>query len=211
MKLYIDIETAPNDLINPKLIKSLRDNMRPDMRMKDAEKSKQEKFDKLMDEAALNPLLNKIILIGVATNEDSIVSFCAPTELETLQQFARYTDSLPFSDHIVTFNGYSFDLPVIKIRCAVNQVSVRLQNLDLEKYSESNRDLRLLLTNYDKFAVGTLEQWAFLFGYDGESSTISGADIPQLYAEGKIDIIREKNINDIKLLRFLDQKMSLTM
>lgn len=86
---------------------------------------------------------------------------------------------------IVTFNGKGFDLPVLRARDAL----LRIPRSDppwrrlLYPYADDQHaDLRLILSNDDRRAYGTLQHWAESFGIHAEEH---GAEVYGWVRDGK--------------------------
>lgn len=134
-----------------------------------------------VETTGLNPLEHRIVAIGVSGEWGNRDILMGP-EHETLKAFwkiVRKTDR-PI---LVGFN-FDFDWQFLKLR----SLKHRLPIVHCEKYVE-RKDLRLILDS-DRYKKGTtLDAYCeFLAIHDGDC--ISGADIPKLFEEGKLDEIR---------------------
>jgi len=198
MKLYLDIETAIDENLNKELLASLRERMKVD------------KFGKLLEEAALNPLLNRVIAIGFAFGGEEPRCIIHKREVDTLEEFQTImTHNLAnLSPQVVTFNGSSFDIPNLQVAFAKMYMKFPLPIPHSKYNSDYYFDVRGFLTNFNQFAIGTLEEWCMRFGVSLEKQEISGGDIPMLWENGddhSLDVIAKKNNTDIKMLRNLSK------
>lgn len=74
--------------------------------------------------------------------------------------FERFRDI----DAIVTFNGFSFDLPFLKHRAVVKRTPIP-RTWPTRRYGTwPHCDLRMILGDWDKFAPGNLQFWCREFG-----------------------------------------------
>lgn len=207
MNFYLDIETAPEDhALIQDLINNIKDNIKPDPRAKDAAVSRLDKFEKLMDEAALLPLLNRIVAISYTVDTTEAHCIYSTNEKELVSQFMEVVReqliTLKDTFCLVTFNGHSFDLPVLRCKLAKYLIDPMGINWNPGKYAfDFHFDVRNALTNFDQYGRGTLEQWAMYFKVPVDYKGISGKDVPLLFENGKFDEIAEKGKTDIEILR----------
>jgi Predicted 3'-5' exonuclease related to the exonuclease domain of PolB len=215
MEVYLDIETAPMDFsTNQPLFNNVKENIKPDGRAKDPTASKVEKFNKLIEESALEPLLNRIVAISYAFDESDPVCQVSADEHAILDTFRldfnnainKYIASNLLSQSLITlitFNGQSFDLPILRIKLAKHQIA-HFFSFNPKRYDQERHfDVREALTNFDQYGRGTQEQWALHFGIPVDYEGVSGKDIPDLFEAKEFSTIAKKGITDIKVLRQL--------
>jgi uncharacterized protein YprB with RNaseH-like and TPR domain len=210
--LYLDIETAGDDKLSPELTESLKASVKPDARAKDSEASRQAKWMDMLEDAPLSPLMNRVIAIGYAVEvEDKIATGCIIDENEKLildQFLAVVQSTLPTK--VITFNGYNFDLPNLRIAFMRHGLQFPIRNVS--KYDTNYHiDLRQVLTNYDQYGKGTQSQWCLRLGIPVTNTLITGADIPGLWKDRNFDAIKDKCLDDITLLISLSKKVSLCL
>ena len=70
-------------------------------------------------------------------------------------------ERLVHQDHIITFNGNSFDLPMLKMRGLIHGLYTYAIDFNIKAWSERCIDIRYQLT--DKFGVGDLAYWCRAF------------------------------------------------
>src|SRR5207249_6071127 len=91
-------------------------------------------------------------------------------EAGMLQDFARFADD--YRPHLVTYNGRSFDLPVIALRCLRHGVPMRFffQDRDYRyRFSDSGHiDLYDFLSEHGAARVGSLDAIARVMGLPGK-------------------------------------------
>ena len=118
-----------------------------------------------------NPLKEKIICISVITENGVVKSFARSNEKIILEEFWKYIDRL-LEVELIGFNCYSFDYRYLVVRSWVNSVTI-------EKYNLTVTDLRIVLNGEDKFAPGTLADFAKALCY--EIKTSNGSTMREKY------------------------------
>jgi hypothetical protein len=111
---------------------------------------------------------------------------CAKEEQALLQAtLERLASAVGKGTLLVTFNGKQFDLWMLRMRAAILRVPtsrIPWSRL-LYPYSEDlHCDLRLVLGNHERRAVGTLEAWCSVFGIASEDR---GAEVWDMVREGR--------------------------
>ena len=128
------------------------------------------------------------------------------TEKRTLEIFWRIIQHVIPRESglpLVSFNGKGFDLPYILIRSLINQVDIPLAGKGAftkwnAKYTtDFHVDMRSIFNNYDNYARGTLDEYAYRMGLTQVMQGDSGADVPIWYNEGKFNQILQKNMLDV--------------
>jgi len=101
-------------------------------------------------------------------------------------------ERLVHQDHIITFNGNSFDLKLLKLRGVINGLHTTMP-FNIKQWSEHYIDVRYQLT--DKFGVGDLKYWARVFGIEPpkwdegmDKSDLSQYPIEQVVKACKSDV-----------------------
>jgi DNA polymerase elongation subunit (family B) len=215
--LYLDIETAGDDKLSPELTESLKASVKPDARAKDSEASRQAKWMDMLEDAPLSPLMNRVIAVGYAHCDDSNLDaaqlnrYCIIDESEgrvlgLLSEVVKeYTPT-----KIITFNGYNFDLPMLRIAFMRHGLQFPIRNVS--KYDTNYHiDLRQVLTNYDQYGKGTQSQWCLRLGIPVTNTLITGADIPSLWKDRNFEAIKSKNLDDLSFLISLYKKVRLCL
>ena len=212
--LYLDIETAGDDVLPVALVESLKASIKPDARRKDAQASIDEKYLEMIVEAPLNNLLNRVIAIGYAITSDSedlkpLVTFkdvIVEEHEKVLLTHLHTVCSIHSPIKIFTFNGYNFDLPILRI--AFMRHGINFPFRMTSKYDTNYHiDCRQILTNYDQYGKGTQEQWCMRLGIPVEPSGITGADIPSLWKDRNFEAIKGKCLDDLDMLVALSRKV----
>jgi uncharacterized protein YprB with RNaseH-like and TPR domain len=118
-------------------------------------------------------------LIGIGFFKDSLFKveqFFLPDFGREYEVFQYINDILPKFDYLISFNGKSFDLPLLKSRFILNRMSAdwdRLQHIDLLHLAR-----RIWKDSLDSLNLGMVEEK--LLGRQ-RSGDIPGALIPQAY------------------------------
>jgi predicted PolB exonuclease-like 3'-5' exonuclease len=100
---------------------------------------------------------------------------------------------------LVTFNGSSFDLPVLRYRAMVNGVSapgLASRNY-FNRYTEDAVDLCDVLASFSSQGKATLHEMSRVMGLPGKPSGIHGGEVEKYYREGKIREIADYCESDV--------------
>ena len=90
-------------------------------------------------------------------------------------------DEIETVDTIVTFNGYSFDIPLLMRRSWYLGVEPS-KRIDMRKYQNGNHiDVRMVLGNWDSYARGNLDLYGSLKLDIGKTDGISGSMVQGLW------------------------------
>lgn len=122
---------------------------------------------KVENEARTLPWGCSIVAVGaLPLDHDGGHCFAAgPDEVEIL---VESMDAIEDAERIVTFNGYDFDLPILRTRCVV--LGIKLPNVIRSmphRYStDKHVDLRNILGGFYRKRTGTLREWCWRFGVD---------------------------------------------
>jgi predicted PolB exonuclease-like 3'-5' exonuclease len=125
-------------------------------------------------------------------------------EAESLADFVRFVGREHC--HLVTYNGRTFDLPVLVNRCLKHGVPFRAYFTDRTyryRYSELGHiDLADVLTEHGAARRPAFESVARLVGLPGKLD-VDGSMVASLHAEGKLDAIRTHCLQDVVQTAFL--------
>jgi predicted PolB exonuclease-like 3'-5' exonuclease len=119
------------------------------------------------------------------------------TEKELISSFVDRIAQL--SPQLATFNGSSFDLPVLRYRAMVKGVAAPGLMLRpyFNRYTEDAVDLCDVLSSFSSQAKVTLHELCRVAGLPGKPGGISGADVEKYYREGRIREIADYCETDV--------------
>jgi predicted PolB exonuclease-like 3'-5' exonuclease len=100
---------------------------------------------------------------------------------------------------LVTFNGHSFDLPVLRYRAMVNRIAASgLQVRDyFHRYTEDALDLCDILGSYVPGAKVKLDEVAKILGLAGKPQGVNGSQVEEMVLAGKIDEVARYCESDV--------------
>ncbi len=151
------------------------------------------------DKFALSPFTGQVILVGLLDNNGQTMQYGldGATEKVVLQDAWRTMNTLMSEGYrMVSFNGKKFDVPYLWKRAMIKGINLTptiALNLLMHQYNN--------FWHYDVFNVlggeGSLAKWNYLLGYGTEFENIAN-EIAGWYEEKKFDVIKQKNIADIR-------------
>jgi 3'-5' exonuclease len=148
-----------------------------------------------------------IVCIGalVAHREDgrwAIDALGAPhvgerSEKELISSFVERIAEL--SPQLVTFNGSSFDLPVLRYRAMVHCVAAPglASRPYFHRYTEDAIDLCDLLSSFSPQGKSTMHELCRVMGLPGKPDGMSGGEVEKYYRDGRIRDIAEYCESDV--------------
>jgi predicted PolB exonuclease-like 3'-5' exonuclease len=100
---------------------------------------------------------------------------------------------------LVTFNGSSFDLPVLRYRAMINRVSAPglAARSYFNRYSDDALDLCDVLASFDQRAKVSLHELCRVLGLPGKPDGIDGSQVETYYGAGRIKEVAEYCETDI--------------
>ena len=100
---------------------------------------------------------------------------------------------------LVTFNGNSFDLPVLRYRAMVHGVSAPGLSARpyFHRYSEDAIDLCDVFSSFSPQGKATLHEISRVMGLPGKPKGIDGGEVERYFREGKIKEIAEYCETDV--------------
>src|SRR5678815_2874433 len=114
-----------------------------------------------------------------------------------LEAFSHFVSR--YQPDLVTYNGRSFDLPVLALRSLRHGVPMTwyYQGRARHRYSEEGHlDLCDLLSDYGAARALSLDSVARLIGLPGKIG-VDGSQVEGLYRQNKIDMIRRYCLEDV--------------
>jgi hypothetical protein len=112
------------------------------------------------------------------------------------------------SDELVGHNILSFDLPFIFQRCLVHGMQIK-PFVNLGEYSVRGvYDTMRQWWLGDRRSRVSLDDIAWALGIESsKTSEVEGSKVFDLYQAGKLDLIREYNLNDVRVTRKIYERM----
>jgi predicted PolB exonuclease-like 3'-5' exonuclease len=103
------------------------------------------------------------------------------------------------SPQLVTFNGSSFDLPVLRYRAMVHGVSAPglAARPYFNRYTEDAIDLCDVLSSFSAQAKATLHELSRVMGLPGKPDGMAGGEVEKYYREGRIQEIADYCESDV--------------
>lgn len=217
MKIFaMDIETVPcRDLpeecvpkFDPDEVKlgNLKDPVKIQAKLTEAEVSFTESLSKTM---SLDPALAQLcVFVGIKydTQAETIIDehiYYADDDHDDYEAIFHgwelIVDSYYERVPIVTFNGKSFDLPVMLFRAIQQDVPIDLKTYDELTYRYQNQhhyDLLQMLSGWEKNKWHKLDFYLKLFGLQ-DKNDMDGSMVYPLYQAGEHDKIKEYCRNDV--------------
>lgn len=165
---------------------------------------------KAVDRCALDPDLCRIVAIGhgEADGEDHCI-LIRDEEIEraTLQAFWKHViDAHGHARRLISFNGFGYDLPVLMRRS--QYLGVAHPILSCDRYRSEHIDLMQALSFRGAIKPHSLKFYASRFGMPVEDN-VHGSEIAALVKKGDWGGVESHCRSDLKLTRFLAQKLRL--
>jgi len=198
----LDIETVADPNNPPILVESMTG------------KAKRKSPEDIIGEFPLSPLTGKIVCFascGVIVDVDGSITITKPEsivshdEIDVLNHISDKFSNLTQLDTIITFNGKSFDLPFIKVRCALAGIRIHHPFRETKYDMDGHFDVRMALTNFDQYGKGRLDEWALKFGIT--DSLNSENSVAELFEADNLEAIRLKCENDVNITAELFSKI----
>jgi predicted PolB exonuclease-like 3'-5' exonuclease len=113
---------------------------------------------------------------------------------------ASFVDRIAeLSPQLVTFNGSSFDLPVLRYRAMVHEVAAPGLALRpyFHRYTEDAVDLCDVLSSFSPQGKATLHEMCRVMGLPGKPDGMAGSEVEKYYREGRIREIADYCETDV--------------
>jgi predicted PolB exonuclease-like 3'-5' exonuclease len=119
------------------------------------------------------------------------------TEKELITAFCDKIAAL--SPRLVTFNGHSFDLPVLRYRAMVHGVSAPGLSARpyFYRYSEEAIDLCDVFSSFSSQGKATLHEISRVMGLSGKPKGFDGSEVERYFRAGKIKEVADYCQSDV--------------
>jgi len=113
------------------------------------------------------------------------------TEKALIQAFVDRIASL--TPQLVTFNGNSFDLPVLRYRAMINEVSAPGLSMRpyFNRYTDDALDLCDALSSFNPTGKATLDEISRAMGMPGKPDGVAGNQVESFFLSGRIKEIAD--------------------
>ena len=216
--LAFDIETIPNQLLpvecmpvfDPEEVK--HGNTKDPVKRAAKEAEEKEKFDASISKTmSLDPAFCSICTFSakrkIGDTEEIITRQLSAgdchddlenvtTAIKTISE--AYRERIP----LVSFNGLSFDLPIILFRAIAQDVKVDMdmwQSITRKYGNRHHYDVMQILSGWDRQKWHKQDFYAKLFGI-GDPGAFDGSMVFPAYQAGEYDVIKKYCENDVNLL-----------
>ena len=151
--------------------------------------------------------LHKIVCIGalIATRQVEgwrVEALGAPhigerTEAKLIGDFVDKIGQL--RPQLITFNGHSFDLPVLRYRAMVNRISAGGLHVRsyFNRYSDDALDLCDILGSYTPGAKAKLDEISKILGLSGKPQGVDGGQVEAMALAGQIEEVAHYCESDV--------------
>jgi predicted PolB exonuclease-like 3'-5' exonuclease len=116
------------------------------------------------------------------------------------QLIASFCDKIAeLKPQLVTFNGNSFDLPVLRYRAMIHGVSAPglAARLYFNRYTEDAVDLCDILSSFVPHSKASLNELSKIMGMPGKPKGIDGNEVERYFLEGRIKEIADYCETDV--------------
>jgi 3'-5' exonuclease len=116
------------------------------------------------------------------------------------QLISAFVDKIAeLNPELVTFNGNTFDLPVLRYRAMIHAVSAPGLTLRpyFNRYTEDALDLCDVLSSFAPHTKASLDELSRIMGLPGKPDSIDGTEVERYFLDGKIKEIADYCETDV--------------
>jgi predicted PolB exonuclease-like 3'-5' exonuclease len=116
------------------------------------------------------------------------------------QLISTFVDKIAeLNPELVTFNGNTFDLPVLRYRAMIHAVAAPglTARPYFNRYTEDALDLCDVLSSFAPHTKASLNELSRIMGLPGKPDSIDGAEVEQYFLDGKIKEIADYCETDV--------------
>jgi len=205
--IIMDIETIANPAILPFLppVEAKGTLKDPEKIAADIAEKKQKQIETLgLDKTT--SLICCVTTLDVDEGEPQSIML-NPDTLDEKALLEKFWEVVHPYERYVTFNGNSFDIPVLTFRSMINRVQPSVQ-ISTQKYRITNHiDVRAILGNWDTYAKGTLDFYSKIILGESKADDVDGSFIQSLWDCACFEEIAEYNRKECLSLREIYKRM----
>jgi 3'-5' exonuclease len=119
------------------------------------------------------------------------------SEAELISAFAEKVGQL--RPQLITFNGHSFDLPVLRYRAMVNRIPATGLHVRpyFNRYTDDALDLCDVLGSYGPAAKMKLDALSKILGFTGKPDGVDGSRVEGMVLAGQVDEVAQYCESDV--------------
>lgn len=161
----------------------------------------------------IHPVFSKIIVIGLKDSSQNVIKILRNEDEETLlKEFWEIIENVN-PDRIITWNGYSFDIPFIEVRSRLNGIKISYE-INTNKWNMLNSNhldlMRLLAGGNDNFLNIRLDIACSILGIE-HNRKITGREIEGLYKNQDWESIEKHCKEDVRMVEEIYKKLEPTI
>jgi len=203
--LTFDIETVPQDNLEPYQITEYRKVMKTNLKrfFPDGNYTLSELKDIRNLTMAVSPFLGKIVVIGLHyKGEDGVEETHAIYGYDERTLLVEFWSTLSklTKTRFISFNGLNFDVPFILKRSLFHRVTPTNNDfMDLRRFSQwPHYDVKMMMGDWDKYATGTLDLISnFLSIPSPKEGKVAAKDVYYAYKNKQLKEVADYCLRDV--------------
>ena len=154
-----------------------------------------------IETTGLNAYTDRITCI-CTIHRDEKKTFFAINEISLLEKFIEYLETKQemLGPWLFTWNGTDFDIPFVKIRCAVHKLKMPWY----DHFDVKNEVPKFKFG--DKWRKPSLGEIAKAFSIKGKE--FNGSEAPKMFADAEYDKLCEYCMHDVEILKEVRERVS---
>ena len=191
-KICFDFETIPSPAADPFNEESVAlGNLKDPVKI-----SEKIEAEKAKHHGSLGLDIHQNMICSFAWCDGEDAGYTLINETDEKEIILTVWDKLAEYDFFITFNGNSFDVPMLNIHSMFQRIRVPFQ-ISTRKYQVTNHcDLRAVLSNWETFAKGNLDFWLNKCLGINKYEGMTGAMVTDAWEMGLYQKVGEYNQDD---------------